>query len=44
MDTFAFKLLNPNSFKLKVNPRLPPFNVIKELLLFKGIPFEIWMM
>ncbi|HEY8660878.1 MAG TPA: hypothetical protein VIL78_17725 [Hanamia sp.] len=43
MNTLAFKLLNPNSFKLKVNPLLQPFNVIKELLLFKGIPYEIWI-
>jgi hypothetical protein len=42
MDTLAFKLLDKNSFVLRVNTRIPNFNLFKEVLMFHNIPFKTW--
>lgn len=41
-ENIIYKLLDTNSFVLKVNEQLPKYSLIKEFLLNKQIPFVTW--
>lgn len=41
-EKIIYKLLDPTSFNLKLNDRMPKFALISELLLHYAIPFQSW--
>ena len=42
MDNLLYKLIEINDLKLKINERLPKFQIISQLLKHHHIPYESW--